>query len=166
MSAEAPHLDLWSGVVSYLQSRSYRFEQHPDLHVARFVFTGASGSWVIALVVDDAEATFSVISCLRSKAPAHCRVTLSELLHRLNRVSMLGAFLIDLDDGEVSFRVSVDCSPITEPTSLQSAIGSAITRSIRSVDQFLPTIAACMRQPSLKDLVDAAATADRGDADE
>lgn len=74
----------------------------------QLAFQGSSGSWACLVRVRELEQRVLFYSYLPARVPVDRRHAMAEFVLRANYGLMLGNFELDLDDGEVRFKTSID----------------------------------------------------------
>jgi hypothetical protein len=90
------------------------------------------------------------------RVPADRRVPTAELLTRLNYPLVVGSFEMDLEDGEVRFRSSIDFEG-AEPT--EALIRNVVFPNVRTMELCLPAIQAVADEGAAPEAAAAAAAA-------
>jgi hypothetical protein len=98
-----------------------------------------ANSWSMMLLGADDERVISCYSLLPSVVPEAGRAAVAEGLTRLNYGLLVGAFELDLDDGEVRCRTSIDfVDEAVNPSLLRALVG----RNVAMAERYFPTIIA------------------------
>jgi len=83
-------------------------EEHPEQGWVATDGFGEHGSWLLVGQAYEDRGQAAVFSVLPEHVPAERRAAVAELLTRINYGLIVGAFVIDLDDGEVRLRAAID----------------------------------------------------------
>lgn len=87
-------------------------------HILAVDALGTHGDLSIQVHVLDHERQVVVYARRGPDTPSGVRPTMSEFVTRANRLLAVGSFDLDLDDGEVRFRVGVDVSDVELPPAI------------------------------------------------
>jgi hypothetical protein len=119
--------DLHAAVVGYLAERSWPYEDRDGVIVTPVVLS--SGSWTVFFEIRDQDQQLIVYSLVPVWVPVERRTDAALYIARANYGLAIGNFEIDLDDGEVRFRTSVDVegaeisAPIVDHLFLANVMG-------------------------------------------
>ena len=124
--------DLHTAVVDYLTGRQWPYEDRGEVIVTPVL--GRSETWPAFFEIRDEEQQLIVYSLVPVAVPAERRTDVALYIARANYGLAIGNLEIDLDDGEVRFRTSVDVQgvEISEPI-----IDHLFLANIMGVEQFL-----------------------------
>jgi hypothetical protein len=147
---------VFSTIVQFFRGQRWDANVNPERGTVSFEYAGEVGAWNTYTTAFESErqvATYGVLPFLIE--PAH-RTTVTELITRINFGLVVGNFEMDLRDGEVRYRTSLDF----EGGELTTPLLQQLVRSNLSVmEHYLPAfIAIALRNRSA---VDALATVDR-----
>ncbi len=124
-------------VTDLLAKKGIAFHQTEDGDIW-FRANGDHGNWGVVVMPDQGmEMVFFHFVC-PLKAPTDCRTRLAEFLMRANREAYMGAFLLDLDSGEMRYETYLPCRNAELE---QVVIETAIETNIWMMDKYLPGIA-------------------------
>lgn len=146
---------VFSTIVQFFRGQRWDANVNPERGTVSFEYTSEVSAWNIYTTAFESErqvATYGVVPFLIE--PAH-RSTVMELITRINFGLVIGNFEMDLSDGEVRYRTSLDF----EGGELTTPLLQQLVRSNLSVmEHYLPAfIAVALRNRSA---VDALATVD------
>ena len=99
---------LFDIVLDYFKSREWPYDQieeQPTLHLS---YSGENGDWDYFAYVNEENQQASFYSIYPEKTPEKMRTAMAELLTRINYGMPIGNFEMDMDDGEIRFKTSVD----------------------------------------------------------
>lgn len=111
------------------------FDQGPYL---RMDMRGENGLWPGFAVCEEDERLFLFYTVLPSSAPAERMVRTAEMITRINYRMKTGAFELDYDTGEISFRVSTHILP--EQEKAENYLGYLVWLSVVTMDKYYPAI--------------------------
>lgn len=97
---------LVDAVTIFLEEHVFAFECDAEKPVFRFLFADADGDLCCSIHCEEQEHFLHVISRLPVRAPAPRRMPVQRCLNDLNAMVRTGAFVLDWEDGCVTFRVS------------------------------------------------------------
>jgi hypothetical protein len=119
----------------FLEEDGWHPRQLEDNTIFRVVFGGQNGQTIgyARILVDLEQFLFYVVA--PSKAPEERRAAVGEFVTRANYGLRIGNFEMDLNDGEVRYKSSLDF----EGTSLTpELIRNAIYPAVQTMDRYLP----------------------------
>jgi len=124
--------DLHAAVIGYLVERHWPHEDHGDVIVTPVVL--GSGSWTVFFEIRDQDQQLIVNSLVPVWVPVERRTDAAMYIARANYGLAIGNFEIDLDEGEVRFRTSVDVegAQISDPV-----VDHLFLANIMAVEQYL-----------------------------
>ena len=132
-------------VTAFLDGQSWPYETVKDGRVVRFPFAGDSEEWQV--FVEAREQYFQVVvySVAPFNIPEEHRLPAAEYLTRANYGLIIGNFELDMEDGEVRFKTSID----VEGAALASAmVRQLVFSNLRAMNQYLPGLAAVVEGKS------------------
>ncbi len=133
--------DLYSFVRSYLQDDGWNPQPVPDMNAIETGFQGDNGTLFCRAFMLEEKRQIVFYSVLPNKTPLHRRVKAMEFITRANFGLGIGNFELDLNDGEIRFKTSIDVEggQIT-PTQLETLIYI----NVLTMDRYLPGLNAVM----------------------
>jgi hypothetical protein len=102
---------IFNSVADFLTDDGWKYtilEDDSDLLALNLSFKGHHGSWQCFAIVDEDKHWLRFYSILPIHVPDDKRLAMAEFITRANYGLMLGNFEMDLNDGEVRFKTSVD----------------------------------------------------------
>lgn len=99
-------MTLLDQIARLLDARGVVFTRHPALPLLMMRFTVPTGQWGTFVEVQDRR--FAIYSARVDKVAPGARLAVAELVTRANHGLYLGNFELDLDDGAVRFKTSVE----------------------------------------------------------
>jgi hypothetical protein len=136
--------------------------EHESLPVLRFDYEGDNGQWTCFVHIDDDRGHVAVYSVLPDAVPMERLGAAGAVLAGANFQLPIGAFEMDLEDGEVRFRASIDVSQSALTAGLLDPLVKA---NWVAVDQYLPALKAVVDGAEPADALAAAADDDDDDSD-
>jgi hypothetical protein len=129
-------IDLLEG---FFQAESWEYQRLERRDVLRLGFTGSSGNWTCYAQTREAQRQVVFYSICPLRAPDGKRMLMAEFLTRANYGLILGNFELDLDDGEIRYKTSLDIEDAELTPMLLSHI---VYANVTSMDRYLPGIIA------------------------
>jgi hypothetical protein len=129
-------------VVAYIEQRGWPHELDAGRDLVSFPAMGNNGQWTIVAAAREADEQLLVHSLLEIDVPVDRRVELALFLTRANFGLVIGNFELDLDDGELRYKTSVDVegTELTEPM-----IDQLVLANVAITDRYLPGIVAVLQ---------------------
>ncbi|MEY2420284.1 MAG: hypothetical protein QOI95_351 [Acidimicrobiaceae bacterium] len=124
-------------VMKFFRERDVPIEQLEDTTVFRGVGDGANGSWTLWVEVREDDELCLVWSSYSEAVDEARRPAVMELITRVNPDIEVGAFEMDLDRGNVSFKTSID---VTGDRLSEALFERLIGHNVQSFDDYLPAI--------------------------
>jgi hypothetical protein len=113
-----------------------QIDQDPVLQMK---FNGDNGHWICYAQAREEQEQFVFYSMCPVKVPETHRLAMAEFLTRANYKLVIGNFEMDLKDGEIRFKTSIDI----EGTELNDAlIKGVVYINVLTMDRYLPGIMA------------------------
>lgn len=134
-----------------------RVENRPIL---RMGFQGKSGNWTCYAQSREEDDQFLFYAICPLAIPESRRSALCEYITRANYGMIIGNFEMDLDDGEVRFKSSLDIQGVELTPDL---IRNAAYPACLMLDKYLPGVVAILGGVSAKDAIDDVEAEDRVD---
>jgi hypothetical protein len=144
---------LRKGVTAYLEKRSWPYEVQGPFIVSPVA--GDTGSWTAYFELREDDEQIIVYSILPDRVPAERRTSVAVFLTRVNYGLSIGNFELDLDNGEVRYKTSVDVEDVTLEEPL---VDHLLLANIVTVGRYLPALG------TVVDGADPIGSADRVDA--
>lgn len=111
MSAEEPSElspSVYSALVSFLTEQGLMFTEEPEQDRVRFEYATQDAAWSSFAVAFEEDQQVALYGVLPFAVGAERRADILELITRINYGQVIGNFEMDLDDGEVRFKTSID----------------------------------------------------------
>lgn len=135
---------IFNAVVDFLTDDGWKYtilEEDQDLLALTLSFKGRNGSWQCFAIVDEEKHWLRFYSILPVHVPESKRHEANEFIARANYGLMLGNYEIDMNDGEVRFKTSVDAEggELTKPM-----IDNLLRSNLISMDRYFPGMMAVL----------------------
>lgn len=125
-------------VKDFLKNEGVSFTQLDNEPVLKAGFRGDNGNFIILVIADDKNRLLEAFIICPLNVPKSRLAPATELIARINHRIRLGNFDIDLTDGEIGFRASVNAGN----TALgRNTLSKLIFGSSFVMDHFFPAIA-------------------------
>ena len=129
---------IYDAVVAYFEKRGTTVVAISDVALSAPV-AGVNGAWTVFATVREAESQLLLHSVLPENVDVDRRAELVLFITRANFGLVIGNFEIDLDDGELRFKTSID----VEGDELTDAlIDNLLLANVTMMDRYLPGIRA------------------------
>lgn len=99
---------LFDDVKQYFIDENWAVQQHESLHVMRIAFEGVTGNWPVMIRVLNVVETFVILSIYPDAIPEDRRQTVANLIAHENYHLDVANFEMNMQDGELRLRTSVD----------------------------------------------------------
>jgi hypothetical protein len=129
-----PLIDLVEG---FFHERELPFERMEDQTIVKAEGTGANGDWTVWIETREDEGLVLVWSSYAGGVPEERRTSMMELITRINPDVAVGAFELELDRGNLSFRTSID---VTGDRLTDALLERLIGANVGAFDDYLPAI--------------------------
>lgn len=130
---------LFDILLTFFQEDSWNPTQIDDDPVLRMGFNGDNGQWICYAQAREEQDQCVFYSICPITTPEAHRTPMAEFLTRANYGLIIGNFELDLNDGEIRFKTSLD----VEGTELNAAlIKSLAYANVLTMDRYLPGIMA------------------------
>lgn len=132
-------MTLMEKISGRLTDPEWGFGPGPSENSLVTMFEGDSGKFIVAVTVREPQQQLAFYAYSPVEAPEDKLPAMMELLTRANHGMILGNFELDLADGEVRFKVSIDVEKASDPLPL---VDPHLSVCIMTMDQYLPAILA------------------------
>lgn len=124
-------------VLKFLQEDKWNFRQIEGKPILQMGFTGNNGSWQCFAQSREEQQQFIFYSILQMNVPPDKRPLVADFLTRANYGLILGNFEMDMNDGEVRFKTSIDVQGGQLTTGM---VKTMIYVNVLMMDKYLPGI--------------------------
>ena len=132
---------VFDSVIAFLQEDNWRYEEIPGEFVIRFTFTGKNARFECFGRANEEHEIFVFYTIIPIRAPESQRLLIVELFARINYGLNIGNFEMDMNDGEIRYKTSID----VEGGELASRmVETLIAVNISTTDRYFPSFADVM----------------------
>lgn len=130
---------IYDAMRDWFDDAEWRVEEHPEQGIIATAVEGEHGSWRCFARANEESELFVFYAVAEVGAPEDRRQAVAEFLTRANYGLLIGNFELDVDDGEVRYKSSVDLegSPIVAPL-----IRQCVHSCLMTADRYLPGLRA------------------------
>lgn len=132
-------LDMITVVLEWLREHGFEWEETDDEEVVHTTVTGDNGTWSCYILCREAAGRCIVYARPPWETPEPQRPAMAELLTRINYGLPLGNFEMDLSDGEVRFKTSID---VTGDRLSMALFEAMFETNAAATDIYLPALEA------------------------
>ena len=126
---------VFDSVVAFLQEDDWRYEEIPGELAIRFSFSGKSARYECFGQANEDHEIFVFYSIVPIRVAEEQRQIVAELLARINYGLNIGNFELDMTDGEIRYKTSID----VEGGELTSRMAETlIAVNISTTDRYFP----------------------------
>jgi len=128
---------IFEAIVNFFKKEDWQFQQTETELTLRLAFQGKNGKWNCYARAREEQEQFIFYSICPVNAPEEKRISVAEFLTRANSGMMIGNFELDFNDGEISYKTSID----VEGDRLNAAlIKRLVYANVMMMDEYLPGI--------------------------
>jgi hypothetical protein len=129
-------------VIDYLEARDIPYVLDDSRDVVGFLSLSENGPWTVYIAMLEADEQLMVHSTFNPPVPADAREEIALLLTRVNFGIVHGNFELDLDDGELRYKTSIDVrgAGLTE-----ALFENVVAANVSMFDRYVPAIEAVVR---------------------
>lgn len=132
---------VFDSVIAFLQEDNWQYEEIPGESAIRFGFTGKNARYECFGRVNEEHEVFVFYTIIPIRVPEPQCLLVAELLARINYGLNIGNFEIDMNDGEIRYKTSID----VEGGELTSRmVETLIAVNISTTDRYFPSFADVM----------------------
>lgn len=124
---------VFEAVIDFLNADGWRFEEVTGQTAVRFGFTGRNARFECYGRVNEDHETFVFFSILPLRAPEEKRASLAELITRINYGMNIGNFEMDMNDGELRYKTSID---VEGGDLTQKMVETLVTVNLSTTDRY------------------------------
>jgi hypothetical protein len=128
---------IFEEMVNFFKADDWPFVQLEEQPALQIAFQGENGTWTCYARARVEQQQFLFYSICPVKAPSYKLLPVAEFLARANSGLAIGNFELDFNDGEISYKTSID----VEGDRLSSAlIKNLVYANVRMMDEYMPGI--------------------------
>jgi hypothetical protein len=124
--------------VAYLRSSGLPVEEHAESGWAATEAFGVNGDWMMVAQVHPDPRSIAVYALPYDRVPPERHQAMALLLCRLNSGLIIGNFELDLDDGQLRFKTTLELDDA--PTVAQ--LEHLVQLNMKTTDRYLPSLEA------------------------
>jgi hypothetical protein len=128
-------VDLYEKMVGYFEQDSWAFRRIDEHRAVEMSVAGENGTFRLVAIADEERNILRFLTFIEGKVPEARRREVMEYFTRANYGLLLGNFEMDLGDGEVRFKCSVDLEGIEISYPLYQNL---LYVSVGMVDRYFP----------------------------
>lgn len=132
---------IFDTMLEFFQAEDWKFEQLEGQPILRMGINGKNGKWACYAQAREEQEQFVFYSVSPMNAPEDRRLATAELLTRINYGLVVGNFEMDMRDGEIRYKTSVDVE--NDRISLP-LIKNLVFINLQMMDRSLPALMSCM----------------------
>lgn len=129
--------EMLDAVIEFFTQDNWPFSQIKDQPILRLGFQGNHGQWNCFAQVREDQQQFVFYSLFPVNVPEDKRLAVSEFTSRANYGIMIGNLEIDMDDGQVRYKTSID---VEEDRLSAALIKQLVYTNVLTMDRYLPGI--------------------------
>jgi len=137
------NLSIFDYVLSFFQDDDWSFTRLQGESALRLAFASDRAQWKCFAQVREEQKQFVFYSICPIAVPEPQRMAIAEFITRANYCMIIGNFELDLDDGEIRYKTSIDVEGdrLSHPL-----IKQLVYTNVLTMDQYLPGIIAVIEQ--------------------
>ncbi|MGI6357702.1 MAG: YbjN domain-containing protein [Bacillota bacterium] len=124
-------------VCEYLDNERWSYHADRERSLVFFDVAGEKGTMSCAIVVDEGLRCLTFLIQLGVTVPGIKRLRMSDFITRVNYALLLGCFELNVDSGDMRFRVSL---PLADAELSRQQLRDIIATGIYTVDRYYPGV--------------------------
>jgi hypothetical protein len=137
ISTSSTNSNIFEEMINFFTADDWPFVQLSGQPALQISFQGENGKWNCYARARDEQQQFVFYSICPVNAPEEKRISVAEFLTRANSGMMIGNFELDFNDGEISYKTSIDVEGDRLSTAL---IKRLVYANVMMMDEYLPGI--------------------------
>lgn len=129
-------------VVEYLEARDIPHVVDPSGSIVGLLSASEKGPWTVYIAMLEADEQVVVHSAFNPPVPEERRDAIALFLTRANYGILIGNFELDLDDGELRFKTSID---VRGDELTEALLDNLVVANVAMFDRYVPGIEAVVR---------------------
>jgi len=130
-------------IIAIFKEKQWPFDVLTQHRALRLPFSGRNGNFVVVVEAQDELARCMVYTIWPEPVPASLRAEVMEFITRVNYGLAIGNFELDLFDGELRFKTSLD---VTDTQISAALLERLITLSTYTLDFYAPGLVAVIQK--------------------
>jgi hypothetical protein len=130
---------IYDAVEKFFIEDEWSFVKLGESDILQLAFSGDNGEWQCFAQTNEDLEQFVFYSVCSTKVPRDKREAVAEFLHRVNFGLIIGSFEIDMDDGEVRYKTSID---VEDDRLTYALIKRLVYPNVLMMDKYYPGIMA------------------------
>ena len=131
--------NIYQTIINFFNQENWQFQESSDKQGLLLGFQGKNGEWTCYARVREQQRQFLFYSVCSVNAPENKRATVAEFITRANFGMAIGNFELDLTDGEIRYKTSIDVDGDRLNFDL---IRNLVYTNVMMMDEYLPGIMA------------------------
>lgn len=137
ITTSSTNSNIFEEMINFFKNDDWPFVQLSGQPALQIIFQGKNGKWNCYARAREEQQQFVFYSICPVNAPEEKRLAVAEFITRANSGMMLGNFELDFNDGEISYKTSID----VEGDRISSAlIKRLVYANVMMMDEYLPGI--------------------------
>jgi hypothetical protein len=137
LPSSSPDSNIFAEMINFFQADDWPFVELPGQPALQIPFQGENGRWNCYARTRSEQNQFVFYSICPVNAPENKRQAIAEFITRANSGMIVGNFELDFNDGEISYKTSID----VEGDRLSFAlIQRVVYANVTMMDEYLPGI--------------------------
>jgi len=122
-------------VERFLIDDDWKYERNDEYQVIKSGIQGENSNYSLFFLSNEEMNLFAVYAAAENPIPTDKRSSISEFITRANYGMYIGAFEMDMDDGEIRFRMGTDLDLVDFNNEL---IENMLSSAVRTMDKYYP----------------------------
>jgi hypothetical protein len=135
---------------AFVESSDWDHEVVQEGSVLRFAMNGDNGSWMCIALTEEELKQCVVMSYVAGEVEERYRPAMAEYITRANYGMRIGNFEMDMEDGDLRFRTSID---VADENLTPEVFRQLVIHNATQFDRYLPGIEAVLRGEQPKQAV-------------
>jgi hypothetical protein len=135
--SEEAKQSLLDQLADYFEREGWPYLRLDDQSALQCAYQGASATWTCFARVREEQRFLMFYSVCPVQAPESRHDALAEFITRANYGLIIGNFELDLDDGELRYKTSID---VADGPLMSSTLRRVIAANVQTLDRYLPGI--------------------------
>ncbi len=122
-------------VINFFKDNGWNIIELESENAWKIPFSGSHGKWDCYARIREAQQQFVFYSILPTRVSGNKQMAIAALISKLNYGLIIGNFELDLNDGEVRCKTSID---VTNDRLSTALVKSLVFTNVALVDKYLP----------------------------